>query len=360
MTAQELYTLLFAVTYGGMLASLNGLNPFPWGKLGRGDGGRRALWRLCVSHGLFTLLPLVLFSLGFIGLASVELRTRCLHLNCKYLFASLWQLLRVGLCAVWVLAPYQLFHAIAIGGRYGRWRLYPLVQFVRIAGKRGFPRHAKGPGLAALVYFLVPIVSLGSLMWGSARCLSLAALVTAPALVLAALGLLSWAIKRWAIMRPESHGKERTDAPDVAVERVPVTGAWSLSDERSHMETLLNQRLNFLLVFFGLILAGAMQAPSRSYFTGILLLGLVITVPLSLGVVRAHVKFDVALRRLLCQPGHPARWVDAQVSRRWGMRGLVGVGVPLVLVLVLWAATVAACLGYLSPPAAPTHPHLCP
>ncbi len=67
---------------------------------------------------------------------------------------------------------------------------------------------------------------------------------------------------------------------------------WNLWKEREFIETLANQRLYFLLVFMGLIIAGATQAKSWPISLAIGVFGCIIVNVLSCKIYRSFKKID--------------------------------------------------------------------
>ena len=90
----------------------------------------------------------------------------------------------------------------------------------------------------------------------------------------------------------------------------PVDG-WTLSNERQFMEGLVNTRANFLVVFFGLIVAGSVAARDLPIVqTGILGVGVVIIEMLRQVVGRAQTKLKINLILLYKIPDHPTTIVN--------------------------------------------------
>jgi hypothetical protein len=66
-------------------------------------------------------------------------------------------------------------------------------------------------------------------------------------------------------------------------------------DERQFMENLLCTRFNFFLMFFGLVVAGAVATNDTYLFRLILVIGFVISVPLAMTIGRAQFKLGIIL-----------------------------------------------------------------
>jgi hypothetical protein len=91
---------------------------------------------------------------------------------------------------------------------------------------------------------------------------------------------------------------------------------WSMSDERAHIETVLGQRFNFLIVFASLVIGGAIN--SRSWETRFFMLsfGGVVMMGLSLSLFRAQAKLDEIFEVLKRRPLHPLTVIDQAVNGR--------------------------------------------
>ncbi|MCE7956431.1 MAG: hypothetical protein DYH06_00605 [Acidobacteria bacterium ACB2] len=122
-------------------------------------------------------------------------------------------------------------------------------------------------------------------------------------------------------------------------EKSPV---WDMSQERAFIETLLNQRFNFLLVFFSLVLAGAVNAKVQLHFQLILTLGAIVTLLFSLVLARSQQKLDLILADLFTDPTHPATIIDQRAGRQGSRRRLIGTWIPRVCTGILVLAAVLA------------------
>lgn len=128
---------------------------------------------------------------------------------------------------------------------------------------------------------------------------------------------------------------------------------WSLSDERAFMENLVQQRFNFLLVVYSLVIAGAVSTTSQTKFDIALIIGAVLCTLVSLTVYRAHVKLDQLLIMLHAKPNHPVSIASTKV-KELGWRGLFGVAwtigslIPFLCSVSLIVAAALALLGILT------------
>lgn len=84
---------------------------------------------------------------------------------------------------------------------------------------------------------------------------------------------------------------------------------WDISQERAFVENLLGQRFNFLLLFFSIFVAGAVNAREAPVLQAtVLSLGAIIALFLALAIWRTQRKLDLILARL--GKTHPASFTD--------------------------------------------------
>ncbi len=123
--------------------------------------------------------------------------------------------------------------------------------------------------------------------------------------------------------------------------RDKMSPRWDMSQERAFMETLLGQRVNFLLVFFSVVIVGAVNASKAEedfLQAAILTVGSVVILLLVLSIRRAQNKLDVIFDLLYGDPVHPVTIVNSK-TKGGGRRKLVGSVIPVIcfLVLAMWA-----------------------
>ena len=117
---------------------------------------------------------------------------------------------------------------------------------------------------------------------------------------------------------------------------------WSISDERAHVENLFNQRLNFYLVVFSLVMTGILTTSKREERAFVILVGLVLCSFLGLSLYRACHKLILLLRCLHRIKGHPVR-LSGKLARRlrWPLSGpvnhIAGIWLPAVTIAILCA-----------------------
>jgi hypothetical protein len=112
---------------------------------------------------------------------------------------------------------------------------------------------------------------------------------------------------------------------------------WDISQERAFIENLLVQRVNFLLVFFSIFIAGAVNARKDLILqTGVLTLGAIIAFLLAWAILRTQKKLDFILENL--PPSHPHRIIDNELPTG-SYRHFVGYFIPCICfaAIALWA-----------------------
>ena len=110
---------------------------------------------------------------------------------------------------------------------------------------------------------------------------------------------------------------------------------WDISQERAFVENLLGQRFNFLLVFFSIFIAGAVNIKTDPVLrAAVLTLGATIAFFLAWAILRTQRKLDVILRNL--HPSHPHKIIEERLPTG---RYFVGYVIPWIcfVALFLWA-----------------------
>ena len=118
--------------------------------------------------------------------------------------------------------------------------------------------------------------------------------------------------------------------------------SWDMSQERAFIENLLSQRFNFFLVFFSLVIAGAINAPSQLFFQTILTLGAIICWLLALTIFRSQQKLDVLLKFIFEDSSHPAKKADDACKNRGSRRKIIGDIIPTICCTFLSVLSILA------------------
>lgn len=122
---------------------------------------------------------------------------------------------------------------------------------------------------------------------------------------------------------------------------------WDMSQERVLMEQLVGQRLNFFLVFFAVIIAGAVNAREQFQLQLVLTIGLMVSMVLLAAINRTSARLDVALSILRQDPTHPYTIIGDQVGG-FSVRFLLWRLLPAFCVALLALGCAAAWANVLS------------
>ena len=117
-----------------------------------------------------------------------------------------------------------------------------------------------------------------------------------------------------------------------------------MSKERTFIETLVGQRFNFFIVFFSLIVGGAVNAKSQIMFQIILSVGMAVGWLITYTLVVAHIKLERVLARLAKH--HPYSIVQDEVSVTG--RKFIGWWIQILCSLILSAGAVLSWLSFIS------------
>lgn len=146
-------------------------------------------------------------------------------------------------------------------------------------------------------------------------------------------------------MTPTPETEKHNPLP--ACERDRLSPVWDMSQERVFMEQLLNQRFNFFLAIFTLVIAGSVNAKQQLHLHVILWLGFAIELALASLLARSQEKLDLTLEDLFSDPSHPVTIINGRAKLGGSRRRLVGIWVPRVCCVILFIAAVLAAFGTL-------------
>lgn len=116
------------------------------------------------------------------------------------------------------------------------------------------------------------------------------------------------------------------------------------------METLMNQRFNFFLIFSGLVVNASVNSQDATYFKVILIVGALIAALMAWPIFRAHQKMNTIFSQLKGDLRHPISFVDQQHEKKWSARWVIGWGIPLLTTAALAIFALLAFCGIASPP----------
>lgn len=123
-----------------------------------------------------------------------------------------------------------------------------------------------------------------------------------------------------------------------------------VSNEREFSENLLNQRFNFFLIFFGLILGGASASSKPEFSVAILIAGTFICWLLAVPIFRIQFKFDIIFNEMLPE-NHPAKVADRLSKEKKkkpilvnkSSRRIIGYYIPFLCCCFITGFTIFVC-----------------
>jgi hypothetical protein len=154
------------------------------------------------------------------------------------------------------------------------------------------------------------------------------------------------ASSKWLSMPELTTGESRV--PNIPAEmRDKKSPVWDMSQERAFLEALLNQRFNFFLVFFSLVLAGTVNSKTVIQFRVVSTLGFVVGAIFALPIFRAQRKLDLIMKHLYADPTHPACMINLAAAEAGGLTGrsmqrLIGYYLPSVFVITMMCVALVA------------------
>ncbi len=122
---------------------------------------------------------------------------------------------------------------------------------------------------------------------------------------------------------PAVHRRRRkVSMPNILQEERDRAGpVWDMSQERQLMELLVGQRFNFFVVFFSVVIAGALDATSPFRMQLILTIGSVVAIILTVAIHRASDRLHVTLEELRKDSTHPYSIVTSVLEERGHREG---------------------------------------
>ena len=136
-----------------------------------------------------------------------------------------------------------------------------------------------------------------------------------------------------------------THKPLSAADRDKTSPVWDMSQERVFIEQVLNQRFNFFLVVFSLVIAGAINSKQQVHLQIILMIGLALELSLASLLARSQEKLDLILDDLCSDPSHPIAIINSRARPKGSRRRLVGIWIPRACCGILMLANALAWFG---------------
>ena len=155
-----------------------------------------------------------------------------------------------------------------------------------------------------------------------------------------------------ALFRFLIKGRDRSSAgADKLRPDQQISIKWDVSQERSFIENLLNQRFNFLIIFFSIFVGFASNKDVDPTSRAILLsVGATVSCMLMATIGRAQKKLDILIKLLEEDPAHPVAITTQAAGPRGSARRLVGHTIPWICFATLAAWSITLWAGLLGPP----------
>ncbi|NQZ80853.1 MAG: hypothetical protein HRT52_07530 [Colwellia sp.] len=110
---------------------------------------------------------------------------------------------------------------------------------------------------------------------------------------------------------------------------------WDMSQERVFVFTLVNQRLQFLILFCSIVVAGAINTQSQEGMQFILILGAIISWLFGAVIVRTQTRLTTVLNIIEQDPTHPYTLVTLQTKQKYRIQPLVSYIIPAICSITL-------------------------
>jgi len=123
---------------------------------------------------------------------------------------------------------------------------------------------------------------------------------------------------------------------------------WDMSQERVFVFTLVNQRLQFLILFCSIVVAGAINAQSQGRVQFVLILGAIIAWLFSAIIIQTQARLTAVLNIIEQDPTHPYTIVTSQTKQKYRIQPLVSYLIPVICSITLTIGGVLALFGILT------------
>jgi hypothetical protein len=123
---------------------------------------------------------------------------------------------------------------------------------------------------------------------------------------------------------------------------------WDMSQERVFVFTLVNQRLQFLILFCSIVVAGAINAQSQGGFQLILILGAIISWLFSAVIIRTQARLTTVLNIIEQDPTHPYTIVTLKTKQEYRIQPLVSYIIPVLCSITLTIGGILSLFGILA------------
>jgi len=111
--------------------------------------------------------------------------------------------------------------------------------------------------------------------------------------------------------------------------------------------TLVNQRLQFLILFFSIVVAGAINTQSLAHMQFVLFLGAIISWLFSAVIVQTQTRLTSILNIIEEDPTHPYTIVTTRTGQKQRIQPLVSYIIPVICSLTLTIGSILSLFGML-------------
>lgn len=122
---------------------------------------------------------------------------------------------------------------------------------------------------------------------------------------------------------------------------------WDMSQERVLIITMLNQRFQFFLLFFSLVIAGALNARAPQHMSIVLFLGTTVSWLVAFTLFRTQIRHNKILYIIEQDETHPYTVINKLLGGRFRIQYLLSYVIPIFCCLSITIGTVLSLTGYL-------------
>jgi len=133
-----------------------------------------------------------------------------------------------------------------------------------------------------------------------------------------------------------------------ATERDRMSPVWDMSQERVYHATLLNQRFNFMMILFSLVIAGALNSKQQIHLQLILTVGTIVISLFRSVIGRTQEKLDLIIADIYTDETHPATIIERRSKKGGSRRHMIGTYIPWFVTGILIIAAILAWLNILT------------
>lgn len=124
----------------------------------------------------------------------------------------------------------------------------------------------------------------------------------------------------------------------------PEESNWDLNQERAFWERMFNQKINFFLIFFAIVIVGSAVANTKELTLFILSVGAVILWVLAVSLINTTRKINLAVNELNRLGNHPTSVVDSKAKGKI-TRMVIGFALPIFCASIITLISLAGLSG---------------